>query len=234
MPYLNLPHNHGNQHTLEHIYGEIKNNNRIIMLSEIMKILSDTTRIRIFLILCHQEECVINISAMLGISSPALSHHLSLMKGCGIIERRREGKEVYYKACDNEVCKLLHEISEQIMETGCPAKKDCCSSPKEIVKNIHDYLLSNLSKRITIEELSKKFLINSTTLKKTFKEVYKMSVGAHIKMHRMELAAKLLSTTDDSVHTIAEKSGFTSQSKFAEAFKEYYSLTPSEYRKRKQ
>ena len=41
------------------------------------------------------EECVLNISAMLEMSSPAVSHHLRPLKNSGLIVSRREGKEVY-------------------------------------------------------------------------------------------------------------------------------------------
>ena len=60
----------------------------------------------------------------------------------------------------------------------------------EIVREIHDQLLQHMDQRITIEELSKQYLINPTTLKSAFKAVYGTSLAAHIKEHRMEQAAK--------------------------------------------
>lgn len=88
--------------------------------ADVFKQLGDTTRIRIFWLLCHQEECVLNISVMLGMSSPAVSHHLRPLKNSGLIVSRREGKEVYYHAADNEQSRLLHQMIEQVMEIACP------------------------------------------------------------------------------------------------------------------
>ena len=87
---------------------------------EIFRQLGDTTRIRIFFLLCHCEECVINISSMLDMSSPAVSHHLRPLRNSGLIVSRREGKEVYYRAADTPQSQLLHQMIEQVMEIACP------------------------------------------------------------------------------------------------------------------
>ena len=90
------------------------------MLAELFKQLGDTSRIRIFWLLCHCEECVTNISAMVEMSSPAVSHHLRSLKNSGLIVSRREGKEVYYKASDTKECEILHEMIEKGIEIVCP------------------------------------------------------------------------------------------------------------------
>lgn len=48
----------------------------------------------------------------------------------------------------------------------------------------------------------------------------------------MEYAAKQLTETDISIGEIAELVGYSKQTKFTKAFKAYYDVTPSEYRKR--
>ncbi len=90
------------------------------MLADIYKELGDESRLRIFWLLCHCEECVINISSMVDMSSPAVSHHLRQLKAGGLIESRRSGKEVYYKAADTEKTRLLHSMIENMMEIACP------------------------------------------------------------------------------------------------------------------
>ncbi len=89
-------------------------------MTSVFRQLGDSTRIRLFWLLCHCEECVINISAMLEMSSPAVSHHLRLLKDSGLIQSRRVGKEVYYKAADSLESRLLHEMIESMMEIVCP------------------------------------------------------------------------------------------------------------------
>lgn len=100
-----------------------------------------------------------------------------------------------------------------------------------LIRQIHDQLLSSLGRRITIEELSRQYLINTTTLKNVFKAVYGTSIAAHIKEHRLEHAAKMLLETTETVADIANAVGYDSQSKFTSTFKEFYQMTPREYRK---
>ena len=92
------PHDHG-QNTTEK-FSHMPKTEDFQTVSELFKQLGDSSRMRIFWILCHCEECVINISALMDMSSPAVSHHLKLLKASGLIVSRREGKEVYYKASD--------------------------------------------------------------------------------------------------------------------------------------
>ena len=101
-----------------------------------------------------------------------------------------------------------------------------------IIREIHDQLTRHMEQRITIEELSRKYLINPTTLKTAFKSIYGTSIAAHIKEHRMEQAAKTLKETDKSIAEIARAVGYDSQSKFTAAFKTYFKVLPKEYRKK--
>lgn len=165
------------------------------------------------------------------------------LKNSGLIVSRREGKEVYYRAADTEECRLLHQMIEQVMEITClnmekrPAQDpsgletDYSSEQIEIVRAIHEQLTHNIGQRITIESLSKQYHMNPTTLKEVFKSVYGTSLAAHIKEHRMELAAQLLRETDLTIAQIGQRIGYKSQSRFSSAFKAYYEVLPTEYRK---
>ncbi|MBR6360269.1 MAG: winged helix-turn-helix transcriptional regulator, partial [Clostridia bacterium] len=88
--------------------------------SEAMKQLGDPTRLRIFWYLCHAEECVLDIAAAIEMTSPAVSHHLRLLKASGRIVSRRSGKEMLYRAADTELAQALHHIIENIAEITCP------------------------------------------------------------------------------------------------------------------
>ena len=97
-------------------------------------------------------------------------------------------------------------------------------------QEIHEQLIAHMDKRITIEELSRQHLINPTTLKAVFKAVYGTSLAAHMKEHRMGMAAKLLRETTLSISEVSLQVGYESQSKFTAAFKEYFGMLPKEYR----
>ncbi len=198
--------------------------------SEFFATLGDPTRIKLFWHLCHGEECVSGLSEMLGISSPAVSHHLSLLRENGIVGSRRVGREVYYTIADNRTSLALHTMVEEIMEIACPATEGGATK-RETARRAHDYLVEHLSERVTIEELAKMFHINATTLKESFKAEYGMSLAAHTKEHRLERAAKLLTETRLSISEIASAVGYDSPGRFTTAFFEKYGAKPSEYRR---
>lgn len=120
MAEIKLPHHHGEGEGTAFIQEQLHSVERFQTVAEVFKQLDDTTRIRIFWLLCHCEECVLNISAMLEMSSPAVSHHLRPLKSSGLIVSRRVGKEVYYRAADTEQSRLLHQMIERVMEIACP------------------------------------------------------------------------------------------------------------------
>ncbi len=113
-----LPHHHDEnaQHLLDHM-PEVDS---FTVLADLFRQLGDGTRLRLFWLLCHCEECVTDLSAMMQMSSPALSHHLRLLKDAGLIVSRRSGKEVYYRTADTPAAHTLHESMERLMAIACP------------------------------------------------------------------------------------------------------------------
>ena len=78
-----LPHDHGH-HNEEEIMKHMPGEDEIAGVSEAMKQLGDPSRLRIFWLLCHCEECVLNIAAIVNMTSPAVSHHLRLLTSSGL------------------------------------------------------------------------------------------------------------------------------------------------------
>ena len=211
-------------------------------LSEVFKLLADPSRLQIFWILCHREQCVVDLADKLDISSPAISHHLKLLKEGGILVSRRDGKEVYYTAADTETVHTLHQAVEKIIQVSCPERSEALCShfacenleltqQEQVFRQVHNYLVENLDKRITIEALARQFLMNTTTLKDGFKALYGTSIAAHIKEHRMEKAAWLLKEGKLPVSQVARQVGYASQSKFSAVFCQQYGVSPLGYRK---
>jgi ArsR family transcriptional regulator len=82
---------------------------------EILKVLSDTNRLRILNLLYVQELCVCELEYLLGISQSNLSKHLRLMSDAGFLESRRENKFAYYKI--KELVFAEHPFLTAIFET---------------------------------------------------------------------------------------------------------------------
>ena len=230
MEPFELPHRHEDASHLHELEEYLRRTEYFQTVALVFRQLSDANRVRLFWLLCHCEECVVNLAAMMGMSPPALSHHLRQLRESGLIVSRRDGKEVYYHAADTAQARLLHELVEQVMDVACPQWRAEAEQVR-LIREIHDYLLSHMDQRITIEGLCHLYPINPTTLKEVFKDVYGTSIAAHLKEHRMEKAARLLRETDASVAEVARRVGYESQSKFTAAFKDQYGCLPTMYRK---
>ena len=122
MQTTSLPHDHGQ--SIEQELQDMPSVENFQTLSDIFKQLGDGSRLRIFWLLCHCEECVVNLSAMVGMSSPAVSHHLKLLRAAGLIVNRRVGKEVYYTAADTQQSQLLHHMIEDLVVIACLSKQN--------------------------------------------------------------------------------------------------------------
>ena len=204
-----LPHHHEDRKRLERLRSFIQEPESFQEVANLCRLLSDNSRVRIFWLLCHCEECVMNLSALVGMSSPAASHHLRQLKDSGLIVSRRVGKEVYYRAADTEVAQLLHQIIERTVEVTCPQSDSqlvsgaphlppldqhdyCGSCPAEqleVIRQVHRFLTEHLDSRITIEQLSRQFLMNPSTMKELFKERF---IAACLAAARWASAGRLL------------------------------------------
>lgn len=67
------------------------------------KAISDKTRQKVFELLEGRELPVGEIAEKLKLSQPNVSHHLSVLKRCGCVRSRREGKNVYYSVNKDEM-----------------------------------------------------------------------------------------------------------------------------------
>ena len=118
MENTRLPHQH--DLNAERIFDHMPAPEEFAGAAEMFRLMSDGTRIRLFWLLCHCEECLLDLGVMMGMSSPALSHHLKILKAEGLITARREGKEVYCRAADTPRADALHHMIEQVAEMACP------------------------------------------------------------------------------------------------------------------
>ncbi len=119
------------------------------------------------------------------------------------------------------------------MEVG-PYKVDkpyFYASQVEKIRAIHELITSDLTTAYTAQELSRRFSIPLTTMKRCFKSVYGKPIYAYLKQYRMGKAAGLLIMRKDlKVSEIGAMVGYNSPSKFTAAFHEAMGQTPLEYR----
>ncbi|MCD8491887.1 MAG: metalloregulator ArsR/SmtB family transcription factor [Geovibrio sp.] len=83
-------------------------------LSEMFKVLSEPSRIRILHALSRQELCVCDLADALGMNQSAISHQLRILRNARLVKFRREGKEAWYSLDDEHVITLMCQGIEHI------------------------------------------------------------------------------------------------------------------------
>lgn len=76
-------------------------------ITEIFKVLADETRTKIAYLLLNRELCVCDIADILGMSLPAVSHHLRLLRNLRLVKYRKEGKQAFYSLDDSHIDELI-------------------------------------------------------------------------------------------------------------------------------
>ena len=98
--------------------------------AELFKALGDTNRLLILAMLCKGEHCACMILEKFKITQPTLSHHMKVLCDCGIVNKRKEGKWMYYsinnKGCEKTM-KLLKELTT-VIENECPIDNGGCEN----------------------------------------------------------------------------------------------------------
>ncbi len=82
----------------------------------ILKALSEETRLRILKLLEHGELCVCDIVAALDMVQPKISFHLATLKEAGFINDRKQGRWTHYRLDDSDFFRrsLLLSVLERI------------------------------------------------------------------------------------------------------------------------
>jgi DNA-binding transcriptional ArsR family regulator len=113
-----LPHDHGQG--AEKVLAAMPEEESFHRVADTFQLISDSTRLRIFWLLCHSELCVANIAGGIGMSPPAVSHHLKMLKQSGLIQNRRLGKEIHYTLADTAEARLVHRTVDDMFSMKCP------------------------------------------------------------------------------------------------------------------
>lgn len=77
-------------------------------------VLGEPTRLRILHALCQEERCVNDIIQATGLAQANASRHLGLMYQAGMLSRRREGTQIFYKLADPMYVELCRTVSVQV------------------------------------------------------------------------------------------------------------------------
>lgn len=88
---------------------------------------------------------------------------------------------------------------------------------------------SHVGQLITVEELAFLCHMSISTFKRRFGEIYQTTPQKWLLTKKLEVAAELLRSPDESPSGVYLKVGYQNHSSFSEAFRNHFGTTPSEY-----
>lgn len=156
-------------------------------------------------------------------------HHAAIYSFIETIDKfcdqRPYGYQVAVKGC---LFQILYTLLSQCKENQIrPASQKSLDK----IKSILSYVAEHFQKEITIEEIAGHCHYSKSYFMKFFKEIMGISFIQYVNDYRLEVAAKLLTTTSASIVEIALDTGFENLSYFNRCFKRKYGTTPGAYRK---
>ncbi len=102
----------------------------------------------------------------------------------------------------------------------------------ENMDKVIQYINTNISKKLSLEELADISCFSRTYFSVLFKELNGVSPWDYINIKRVELAKTMLRNTNETVLYISSECGFSNLSNFNRIFKKVTGTTPTEFRKR--
>lgn len=141
---------------------------------------------------------------------------------------REQRKPGYMKIKMMELLLFFSDLdkAEEVHQTGYYNQNQV-----KLIKDVAAYITKDITKHYTIEQLSQKFKISPTSLKKCFRGVYGTSVYSYLRTYRLQTAQKMLMETMEPITVIANKIGYENPNKFTSAFKDLCGVTPTDFRK---
>lgn len=101
----------------------------------------------------------------------------------------------------------------------------------ERIKSMIQYIHDNYGKKLTLQDIAGAANISSRECSRCFRRCIHDSPINYLNTYRVRMAALMLLQSGESVMTIGENCGFSSNSYFGKIFYETMGCTPSAYRR---
>lgn len=114
----------------------------------------------------------------------------------------------------------------------CADNRQTSSESHALFQRVSKFIHEHYYQGLTIPLLAEHYNINRNRLSYVFKRHSGMGPAEYVLKYRINMAQKMLFTSDVSVQQIAETVGITDPFYFSRVFKKQFGLSPTEYRQR--
>ncbi len=146
--------------------------------------------------------------------------------GLGDVTMAWEKTRFYFRLC---AVRRLEEGASMIYE-ACKAVKD--HPTRKAIEDAKQFIRLNFASKLSLQRIAEEAWMSKSYFTNIFKQETGMTVWQYVAALRMDEARKLLLATPLKMYEIAQRVGYENSVYFTQLFKEFYGLTPSEYKRR--
>ena len=82
--------------------------------AELFSVLATPVRLKIISAVCQQEKNVSELLALIDTTQPNMSQHLATLYRSGVLAKRRDGTQIYYRLQSERVAMLCRAVCTQV------------------------------------------------------------------------------------------------------------------------
>lgn len=162
---------------------------------------------------------------------PWQAQALSLMREMMAAQENASDVELVNSYLIQKIWHILYQNTD-IEHMG--KKENYSASSQARLQLMMQYIHQKSAYNISLSDIADQAKVSKSTALNLFQRYLGISPVTYLVNYRLQEAAKLLASTEKKVTVISKDTGFDSVDYFCKAFKKYYKLTPTEYRKKAQ
>ena len=162
---------------------------------------------------------------------PWQAQALSLMREMMAAQENASDVELVNSYLIQKIWHILYQNTD-VEHMG--KKENYSASSQARLQLMMQYIHQKFAYNISLSDIADQAKVSKSTALNLFQRYLGISPVTYLINYRLQEAAKLLASTEKKVTVISKDTGFDSVDYFCKAFKKYYKLTPTEYRKKAQ
>ena len=156
---------------------------------------------------------------------------LSLMREMMAAQEKASDVELVNSYLIQKIWHILYQNTD-IEHMG--KKENYSASSQARLQLMMQYIHQKSAYNISLSDIADQAKVSKSTALNLFQRYLGISPVTYLVNYRLQEAAKLLASTEKKVTVISKDTGFDNVDYFCNAFKKYYKLTTTEYRKKAQ
>ena len=162
---------------------------------------------------------------------PWQAQALSLMREMMAAQEKASDVELVSSYLIQKIWHILYQNTD-VEHMG--KKENYSASSQARLQLMMQYIHQKFAYNISLSDIADQAKVSKSTALNLFQRYLGISPVTYLINYRLQEAAKLLASTEKKVTVISKDTGFDNVDYFCKAFKKYYKLTPTDYRKKAQ